>query len=57
MSDLILNQFNKLFKTSFAKRKIILPAKKWQPAVVINRPSKIIKSPYLADVKFKGKKY
>ena len=52
---LILSDFNKLNPSSIAKRKIILEPKKWEPAIVINRPSKKIKSPYLADVKFRNK--
>lgn len=37
------------------KRKILLYKSNWKKAIVVNRPSKKIKSPYLADVKMNGK--
>lgn len=56
ISKLIIDNFNQLNCNTVAKRKIILKPKNWEKAIVINRPSKIIKSPYLADVRLKSKK-
>lgn len=48
---LIMKKYREMFKTTSSKRNIILSSKGWVRAIVLSRPSKKVRSPYLADIK------
>ena len=53
----IIDNFNKLNPKTIAKRKLILELPPVEKATVLFRPSKKVKSPYLADINLLEKEY